>query len=189
MHKYELVLLVDHTVKKDDRESMVESFEKNIKENIIKKDDIGLLQLKYDLTGNKGHDTAYFVSYHLTLDGDIIVGIKKELQFNKEVLRYRIFKMAENDPFFEFDDLQKKLEAEIEWRWKQRIGQKTTFYSDDRNKSYLVWKAIPMLKKYVTRFWNIKPRKYTWNAVLKQKKLRKCILRARELGLLEYVKW
>lgn len=114
MHKYELVLLVDHTVKKDDRESMVESFEKNIKENIIKKDDIGLLQLKYDLTGNKGHDTAYFVSYHLTLDGDIIVGIKKELQFNKEVLRYRIFKMAENDPFFEFDDLQKKLEAEIE---------------------------------------------------------------------------
>jgi len=188
MHKYELVLLIDHTLKKEDRESMVDGFEKTISESIIKKDDIGLLQLKYDLTGNKGHDTAYFVSYYVDLNEEIITGIKKELQFNKQVLRYRIFKMAETVPFFEFKDLQKKMEDEIESRWKQRIGQKITYFSDDRNKDYLVWKSVPMLKKYVTRFWNIKPRKYTWNAVLRQKKLRKCILRARELWVLEYVR-
>ena len=45
-----------------------------------------------------------------------------------------------------------------------------------------------MLKKYVSRFGNIKPRGYTVNPVNKQKKLRKAVLRARELGLIEYVK-
>jgi len=56
------------------------------------------------------------------------------------------------------------------------------------NKKYLTWKAIPVLKKYMTRFGSIKPRKYTKNPVLVQKKVKECIHRARELGLLEYIK-
>jgi ribosomal protein S18 len=45
-----------------------------------------------------------------------------------------------------------------------------------------------MLKKYMTRFGDVKPRKYTGNRVSVQKALRKVIIRAREMGLLEYVK-
>jgi ribosomal protein S18 len=45
-----------------------------------------------------------------------------------------------------------------------------------------------MLKKYITRFGNIKPREYTKNSVGTQKKLKNAILRARELGFIAYTK-
>jgi len=45
-----------------------------------------------------------------------------------------------------------------------------------------------MLKKYITRFGDIKPRKYTRNGVSVQKKLRKEIIRARNFGLVEFIK-
>jgi ribosomal protein S18 len=45
-----------------------------------------------------------------------------------------------------------------------------------------------MLKKYITRFGNIKPRAYTNNSVSTQKKLKNAILRARELGFIAYKK-
>lgn len=48
------------------------------------------------------------------------------------------------------------------------------------------WKAIPLLKEYMTRFDNIKPRKYSQHSVRMQKKVRKALIRARELGLLAY---
>ena len=42
-------------------------------------------------------------------------------------------------------------------------------------------KAIPLLKEYLTRFDNIKPRKYSNHSVAMQKKIRRAIIRAREL--------
>ena len=48
------------------------------------------------------------------------------------------------------------------------------------------WKAAPLLQEYMTRFDNIKPRKYSKHSVRVQKKLRKNIIRARELGLMAY---
>jgi ribosomal protein S18 len=48
------------------------------------------------------------------------------------------------------------------------------------------WKALPLLKEYLTRFDNIKPRKYSQHSVRIQKKLRKSLIRARELGLIAY---
>lgn len=45
-----------------------------------------------------------------------------------------------------------------------------------------------MLKKYITRFGEIKPRAYTSNSVSTQKKLKTAILRARELGFVAYKK-
>lgn len=48
------------------------------------------------------------------------------------------------------------------------------------------WKSVPLLQEYMTRFDNIKPRKYSKHSVRVQKKMRKAIIRARELGLLAY---
>lgn len=47
---------------------------------------------------------------------------------------------------------------------------------------------MPILRKYITRFGEIKPREYTHNSVATQKKLKTAILRSRELGFLEYSK-
>ncbi len=49
-------------------------------------------------------------------------------------------------------------------------------------------KAVPLLQQYMTRFDDIKPRKYSWHSVAMQKKVRKAIIRAREIGLISYTK-
>jgi ribosomal protein S18 len=51
----------------------------------------------------------------------------------------------------------------------------------------LNWKSISILKYYLTRFGDIKPRQYTWNSIATQKTLRKEIIRARTLGLLPFI--
>lgn len=62
------------------------------------------------------------------------------------------------------------------------------FFDKADNETLISWKSVELLKRYVTRFWDIKPRKYSWNSVKHQKQLRKAIIRARELGVLEYIK-
>jgi len=188
MQKYELVVMIDHTVKKNDREKIVLDFEAKLGKAMLKKDDIGIVQLEYDLRKNKWNDTAYVLSYYLELELDQLAMLKEEFQYNKFVLRTRLFKMRGDQEFMIFADLQKGLETIIEGRGKQRFGQKLAFFSNNANTKYLTWKSIPMLNKYMTRFGDIKPRKFTGNSVLKQKKVRKCILRAKELGFMAYIK-
>lgn len=48
------------------------------------------------------------------------------------------------------------------------------------------WKSVALLHEYTTRFDSIKPRKYSTHSVRVQKKLKKAISRARELGILAY---
>lgn len=59
--------------------------------------------------------------------------------------------------------------------------RKNAFLNNPENHKYISWKALVLLQKYVTRFDNIKPRKYSVHSVKAQKKLRKAVIRAREL--------
>ncbi len=61
-------------------------------------------------------------------------------------------------------------------------------YFNKENEYLINWKSVNLLNKYVTRFWDIKPRKFTWNSVSQQKKLRKALIRARELWVIKYIK-
>ena len=61
------------------------------------------------------------------------------------------------------------------------IKKKSALLNRQDLSSLISWKAIPLLTEYMTRFDNIKPRKYSQHAVRDQKKLRKAIIRAREL--------
>lgn len=61
-------------------------------------------------------------------------------------------------------------------------------FIEKEDEKYINWKSTILLNEYVSRFADIKSRKYTKNSVKVQKKLRKSIIRARELGLLPYVK-
>lgn len=188
MKKYDLILLLDHELKKDDREKFLSEFEAVLKKNILEKDEIWLLDLLYELNERKGKDRAYFVSYLVELDEEALELIKKTLLYSKIVLRYKIFSLNSSETFFKYKELVTQMEKEIERRGTQRFGQKVRFFANSANTKYLSWKAIPMLKKYITRFGDIKPRAYTGNTISKQKKMRKCIIRGRELGLLEYIR-
>ena len=68
------------------------------------------------------------------------------------------------------------------------IKKKENLLSRDDIIASISWKAVPLLERYMTRFDNIKPRKYSKHSVRVQKKLRKAIIRARELGLISYTK-
>jgi len=49
------------------------------------------------------------------------------------------------------------------------------------------YKNVELLKKYITKFWKITPRYYTWVSLKNQKKLATAIKRARMLALLPFV--
>lgn len=66
--------------------------------------------------------------------------------------------------------------------------KKNTFNTAEKYLDYINWKAIYLLRRYMTRFGNIKARKYTNSSVKTQKAVRQSIIRAREIGLLEYTK-
>ncbi|OQB42679.1 MAG: 30S ribosomal protein S18 [candidate division CPR1 bacterium ADurb.Bin160] len=83
--------------------------------------------------------------------------------------------------FFEFEKLQKELQKIVDSRDNKKFGNRVSFLSHPENEKYINWKSIVILKKYLTRFGSIKPRKYTKNRVKTQKKLRKAIIRARGL--------
>lgn len=50
------------------------------------------------------------------------------------------------------------------------------------------YKDVELLKKYITKFWKITPRYYTWVSLKNQKKLAVAIKRARMVALLPFVK-
>ncbi len=188
MKKYELVLLLNSHIKSDERDKEIKEIESLFDWKVIKKDEIWKLELTYPLKWNKENDTAYFVSYYLNLDNDFIEKIKKEIYFRKNILRWRLFSVSSNQEMFEFVKLQSELNEIIESWWVHKYWHKITFFTNSNNLKYLTWKAIPILKKYITRFSDIKPRRYTNNSLKVQKKVRINILRAKELWLLEYVK-
>ena len=50
------------------------------------------------------------------------------------------------------------------------------------------YKNVELLSKYITKFWKIVPRYYSWVSLKNQKKLAKAIKRARMMALLPFVK-
>lgn len=188
MENYELVLLLDSKTKESDRKNLINDLEKNFKDNIIGKDEIWLMNLLYALKWVKANDNAYLYSYYLQLDAANIKEIKQLFLYNNIVLKYDIFRRTKKQVTFEFKKLQEELENIINLWEEKKLWQKISFFADLKNSKYINRKSIPMLKKYITRFWEIKPRKYTHNWVNIQKKLRKEIIRARNFGLIGFIK-
>lgn len=188
MQKYELVLMLDYQLQDSDRKDLVSKFEKDFKDNIIKKDDLWLQELQHDLKGKTWNNRAYLVSFHFEADANILQEIKKSFLYSNVIVRYEIFKMSQDQSFLEFDKLQKELKEIMDARDSKRFGDRISFLCHEENSKYINWKSIVILNKYLTRFGNIKPRKYTKNPVKTQKKLRQEIIRARGLGLLAFTK-
>lgn len=188
MQKYELVLMLDYQVQDSDRKDLVSKFEKDFKGAILAKDDLWLQELQYDLKGKTWNNRAYLVSFHIQADANTLQDIRKGFLYSNTIVRYEIFKMSQEQGFLEFDKLQKELQDIMDSRDSKRFGDKISFLCHDENSKYINWKSVTILNKYLTRFGNIKPRKYTKNPVKTQKKLRQEIIRARGLGLMGFSK-
>lgn len=68
------------------------------------------------------------------------------------------------------------------------FASKKHFLTSDERMELVSWKSVALLKTYTTRFAALKPRKFTGNSVRQQKLVRQAVLRARELGLVPYIK-
>lgn len=68
------------------------------------------------------------------------------------------------------------------------IKRRNNFLQSKENLQYITWKAVPLLQKYVTRFDELKPRKFSKHPLTAQKHLRKAVIRAREIGIMAYVR-
>lgn len=180
MQKYDVVLLVDVSLSDKERTTVLDGIE-TLLGKILIKDEIGLKSLSYNLKDKAGNDKAYFYSYYVEAPATDIAEFKKQMVYNKAIKRYMVYSMGAKQEFFKFEDINAELQKTIESREQKKLGQKLSFFIDKRNGKYINWKAIPMLQKYITRFGDIKPRKYTNNSVATQKKVRESILRAREL--------
>ncbi|MDR2415727.1 MAG: 30S ribosomal protein S18 [Candidatus Peribacteria bacterium] len=183
MKHYELVLMLNVSIAETERKKFLSELESKFK--ILDKDEIGLKEISFTLVGRK--QQAYFISYHLELSPEEITNIKQYLLYNPNLIRYEIFARTIGQEFFHFEQLNKNFEKTIEDIKDKRYGNKLNFFTKKENEKYLNWKSVAILKYYLTRFGDIKPRIYTKNTVKTQKKLRTEIIRARILGLLPFI--
>ena len=140
-----------------ERKAVISEIESKYK--VLDKDEIGIKDLYYTVKG--GIRQAYFVSFSMELSADDIADLKKSLLYNPTLIHYEIFARETNQEFFHFEKLQASFEKAIEDIKDKKFGQKVTFFSKAENAKYINWKSISMLKYYLTRFGDIKPRQYT----------------------------
>ena len=184
MKNYELVLMLNVSVAEAERKKFLSELESKYK--MLDKDDIGVKELSFLLKGRVSQ--AYFVSYLVELSASAIGDLKQYLLYNQNLIRYELFTRETGTEFFHFDKLQSAFDPAIEEIKDKRYGQKVNFFTKKSNEKYLNRKSVAILKHYLTRFGDIKPRAYTGNSVSTQKKLRTEIIRARTLGFLPFIK-
>ncbi len=189
MNHYELVVLFQPQLSKDDHAKVVSDVEKTIADHggkILATDEMGMQTLAHTIT--KGKLTqAYFISYHIELGGDKIQTLKSTFAITKGIVRFAFFTMDTKEKFVSFAETNKNWEPKEETKTKEAAVKKG-FLNEDEAPANINWKSINFLKHYMTRFGNIKPRAFMGNRVKHQKKVRVAIIRARELGVLPYTR-
>lgn len=189
MKNYELVILLQPQLSKEEHEKTVKEVEDLLKTHggqIVATDEMGLMTLAHEIT--KGKLTqAFFLSYHVQLPTDAIQKLKGTFAITKGMVRFAFFSMTASEKFVIYKDINKLWEREE--GSKDALVKKGFFADEDKEKlTNINWKSANFLRNYMTRFGDIKPRRFMANRVKQQKKVRIAIIRARELGVLPYTR-
>ncbi len=190
MQKYELVLLLNARKSEEELSKVIASVEKALpKDSILNKDDAWVMQSEYLFWRDKELDKMYLISYHLQLNSEDMISFKKEVAYYEEIIRFFFYKMSNIEEFITYKDANSWSDKLIsKYVGNTTLSKKVNILCNKDNVKYLLRKNVTLLNKYITRFDEIKPRKFTWHSVKVQKKLRKVIIRARELWLIRYKK-
>ena len=187
MKHYELVVMLQPQLSKDDQEKLISDIEKRIADNggkILDTDDMGMVTLAHEITKAKLKQ-AHFISYHLDLPGDKIQGMKSAFGITKGLVRFSFFSMGPKEKFMSYAETNKTWAPKEDAKPKEAVIKKG-FLNQDEAPDNINWKSTSFLRNYMTRFGEIKPRAFMGNRVKHQKKVRVAIIRARELGVLPY---
>ncbi|UFX82533.1 30S ribosomal protein S6 [Candidatus Absconditicoccus praedator] len=116
MNIYELVIMVDTNMKKDDIDSTIKEVESVLGDSVKEKDDIGILDLYHAV---KGNDRCYFVSYMLSAAPESIEDFEKAIKLNKSILRYVFFRLKNEKEFLKYDEVNKQFQLTEEEKAQQ----------------------------------------------------------------------
>ncbi len=190
MQKYELVLLLNARKSEEELSKVIASIEKALpKDSILNKDEVWVMQSEYFFSGNKDLDKMYLISYHLQLSSEDMTSFKNKVAYYEEIIRFFFYKMWNSQEFITYKDANSWSEKIIsKYDDTPSLNKKVNILCNKDNLKYLLRKNVTLLNKYITRFDEIKPRNFSWHSVKIQKKLRKVIIRARELWLIRYKK-
>ena len=201
---YELVVLLNPQLSKDEQDSINAKIDTLLGAGKKQVDAMGLIQLAHTI-GKAKLNQAHITSYYCECDSQDMATMKQELRITKGVARYVFFAMTNSEPFLIYSEVNKKFDKMEEEKKeaaaiaaeKPELATKSSskkpeqmvrkwYFNKESHNEELSWKSARLLKYYITRFGDIKPRKFMGNSVSQQKKVRQAILRSRELGLIGY---
>lgn len=116
MNIYELVIMVDTNMKKDDIDSTIKEVESVLWDSVKEKDDIWILDLYHAV---KWNDRCYFVSYMLSAAPESIEDFEKAIKLNKSILRYVFFRLKNEKEFLKYDEVNKQFQLTEEEKAQQ----------------------------------------------------------------------
>ncbi len=115
--KYEIMVLLNPTLGKDELEKEISSLEKKISGKIVKKEEWGKKKLSYEIKKQK---EAYYVLYYVETTPEAIDEVKKSNLINKNILRELILKHEKLWPF------EMKTSKDIKFPERKKYIKKTT---------------------------------------------------------------
>ena len=101
---YELVCVIDARLSMDEIRGQFTMIEGLIGDAKVAIDDMWLLPLAYPL---KGQQQAYFISYALHIETDLLTELKHALSIEKSIMKFHLFWLKSAESFLKFADLKK----------------------------------------------------------------------------------
>ena len=94
--KYEVLLLLDPTLAKEDLIKLIENIEAKLGGKIVKKDEWGIKKLAYSI---KKFKEAYYILYYVETESAKITELRNLIAVNKKILRPMIILHERKWPF------------------------------------------------------------------------------------------
>lgn len=111
MKKYELVVIINPNIPKEEQNAAIESIESYLPNGYQTKDDMWVLKVfNFEPAGKT--KLAYYVSYLVELESQDITDIKKKLVFVKWLFRHVFFSITNKSTFVNYQEINQKF-AEI----------------------------------------------------------------------------
>lgn len=129
MKKYELVVVINPNISKEDQNEIISSIEKLLPNWYELKDEMWVLKT-YNFTIASKNNLALYVSYLLELTGDDIVELKKKFSLMKNLWRSAFFSMNNKVAFVNYADINGKFVDSV----KELSVRKTSKSSRDNKK-------------------------------------------------------
>lgn len=107
MKPYELVCVIDAGVSTKEIDDVKKFLSDKLADGLVELDDMWYLPLAYPLNGQ---DQAYYLSYHIKLESDVLTEFKEELRLNKKIAKYFVYKMKDNEQFVKYSEIQKAIQ-------------------------------------------------------------------------------